>query len=66
MSEQPGPQNDQAPARSGYARLRRRHHALIAQHEATKLELAQWRGMYLQLKANLDPLINAVAPRSEP
>jgi hypothetical protein len=62
MSEQQS--QPQAPARSGYARLRSRHHALIAKHEAVKGECQAWRAMYLELKERLDPLIDAVAPRS--
>jgi hypothetical protein len=56
----------QPKARSGYGRLGNRHHRLIAEYEsleaefqALRLELAEWRGMYLQLKDDLAPLIEA-------
>lgn len=53
-------------ARSGYGRLRNRHHRLIEEHQnleaefqTVRKELAEWRGMYLQLKDDLAPLIEA-------
>ena len=55
---------EQPKARSGYGRLRNRHRALIAEKEsleieyhAVRQELVQWRSMYLELKADLEPLV---------
>ena len=57
---------EQPKARSEYGRLRNRHHRLIEEHQnleaefqVVRQELAEWRGMYLQLKDDLAPLIEA-------
>ena len=54
----------QPKARSGYGRLRNRHHRLIEEHESleaefqlVRKELAEWRSMYLQLAADVQPLL---------
>ena len=54
--------------RSGFGRLKQRHRRLIAEKECLEAEyhvvgqeLAEWRSMYLQLKADLEPLV--AAPR---
>ena len=58
----------QCKPRSGFGRLKQRHHRLIAEHtslqaefHAVRKELTEWRSMYLQLKADLEPLV--AAPR---
>jgi hypothetical protein len=50
-------------ARSGYGRLRNRHHRLIAEHEALRSEYytvleecGQWRRMYCELKSDLEAI----------
>ena len=52
--------------RSGFGRLKQRHRRLIAEKEnleaefhAVRAELVEWRSMYLQLKDDLAPLIEA-------
>ena len=63
IQEANGAATEQPKARSGYGRLRNRHHRLIEEHESlaaefqvVRAELAEWRSMYVQLKADLDAL----------
>ena len=67
------PATEQPKARSGYGRLRNRHRALIAENDelqadyfrlldaqkVLRAECAQWKNMYMELMADLKPLIEA-------